>query len=243
MANSLRPFAFGFLGSLLILLSSCGRLGGGKLIGSGPLVENERMLLPFQHIEINSPVGLTVVQGETQSVRVFAQAEVQPRLKTSVKSNTLTIDLKADIDQKAGTHLIVTVPNLRSVEMGKNAGAVQLEGLSGKNLMIESMNSLATNLKDIRYETLEFDLEGSGDIMLSGQGEKLIVEVDGGADFDGYNYVAEKAEVESDGSGDIRVSATEQLKVEIWGSGNVYYRGQPKISLKDEGAGELKSDN
>jgi hypothetical protein len=56
--------------------------------------------------------------------------------------------------------------------------------------------------------------------------------------------VADKAKIETNGSGDVYIQCRNSLEVEVSGSGDVYYLGEPsfmKVSIS--GAGEVKKYN
>lgn len=225
----------------LIALTACGSLGN-KIIGTGPLVANERMVLEFDEIESNSSINLVVAQGPERRVTVNAQTDVQPRIKTEVKGGKLTITMNGNVDPASGTNIAITIPSLEGLDL-EGSGNVQIIDQNGKKLALNLEGSGNVELRNIRYEDIDIDVDGSGDVSLSGQSENLDLTVTSSGDVLGYDLVAEDVKVFTKGSGDVRVSATENLEIKLEGSGNVYYRGEPKISLEDKGSGEARADN
>ncbi len=225
------------------LLGACGSLGGGKMIGSGPLVPNQRMVTEFSEIESDGPISYTIRQGETQSVIVNAQSDAQAFLTTSVKGDKLTVETKGKLNDNAGTNIEITVRELKSIS-ADGSGMVEIMGFDGgKKLNISKEGSGGFRLSDVRYESLDITADGSGDIRVTGNGDNFSIKSQGSGTIDAADYDSRDVKVDTNGSGDVRVSASDDLSIKLSGSGNVYYRGNPKLSLEDKGSGEARAEN
>ena len=223
-------------------LGACGGIGGGKVVGSGPLVPNQRMVTEFDEIEVDGAIDLIIRRGETQSMIVNAQADAQPYITTAVKGDKLTIDTKGNLSNDAGTNIEITVRELSSLS-ADGSGTIDIMGFdNGNKLKISKDGSGNVRITDGRYETLEIDTDGSGDITLSGKGDNLNIKSDGSGSISASDYDSRDVKVETDGSGDVRVSASDDLSIKLSGSGNVLYRGNPKLSLEDKGSGEARPE-
>ena len=88
-------------------------------------------------------------------------------------------------------------------------------------------------------ENIVVSIRGSGSITLSGICNFAEITVQSAGNFNGSDLEILEAFVSSRGSGDIYVWATEWLEVEIKGSGNVYYKGNPQITSYIGGSGKL----
>ena len=226
----------------LLFATACGGVGGGKMIGDGPTVNDERMLTTFDEIENGTSADVNVTRGTTQRVVVNAPADLQPYLLTEVKGDKLTIKTSGSYQTRAEYSIDVTVAELESFAVD-GSGNVSISGFDGDKLALTIDGSGDFDLRDVKYDKLTVSVDGSGDTRISGEGDDLAVTVDGSGDVDAYDFPCDDAEVTVKGSGDVRVRADSDLKIKIDGSGNVYYRGNPNLQLEDKGSGEAKQDN
>jgi hypothetical protein len=100
---------------------------------------------------------------------------------------------------------------------------------------------------DVRARTLEcageteVDVHGSGDATLQGRTKTCSFEVHGSGDVAASDYACESADVAIHGSGSVGLSTVADIAVEIHGSGDVSYRGEPRVRrLNVHGSGELR---
>ena len=225
-----------------LLLTSCGIGSGGRTIGTGPLIDNERLVTPFDEIDNQTSADLIIVQGEAQRVTVNAQADVQPIFKTEVKGDRLTITADKDFDGNAGTNVMITVAQVENF-VNAGSGNASIEGFDADKLQVKLKGSGDLEVRESEFDDVDIDVDGSGDVRLDGRGNDLRLKSDGSGDIDAYDWIAEDVDVQAKGSGNVRVRADDNLKVKLSGSGNVYYRGNPNLQLEDDGSGEVKADN
>ena len=104
------------------------------------------------------------------------------------------------------------------------------------------------------HEEIKFELnvqvlnklihEGVGDVRFKGTSQdELDIDFRGVGSVIAYGLTVNNCVVLNSGTGDCKVQANETLDVDIVSLGNVYYRGNPEISLSDSGLGELINDN
>ena len=82
---------------------------------------------------------------------------------------------------------------------------------------------------------------GSGDVKVnSGIASNLEIKISGSGDIDTRNYQVEDINITSTGSGDSKIWVTETLTGKLSGSGDILYKGNPKVSVNDTGSGDVK---
>lgn len=87
----------------------------------------------------------------------------------------------------------------------------------------------------------EIAVRGSGSIRLDGQSRRCAFAVQGSGDVVAEEFGCDAAEVEISGSGSVGLPTVAELDVEIHGSGDVTYRGQPTLrNLDIHGSGRLR---
>ena len=95
---------------------------------------------------------------------------------------------------------------------------------------------------NVKTQSVKGAVAGSGDISLKGSTNNLLAKVAGSGDFNSYELNANDAEVSIAGSGDVQVSASNNLKARVAGSGDVTYRGNPTVDKKVAGSGNISKD-
>ncbi len=219
---------------------ACGSIKGVN--GEGPIIKDERMLTAVNEIVLSSSVRAEVISGESQKIVVHAQANIQPVLKTTIKGETLTIDIEGNVSMTEDTYVLITIPQLKSATTN-SSGSISGSGFSGDNLKLSVSSSGDISLTGLNYEDYEAKVSSSGDILLEGRGKKLDAETNGSGDINASGLVVDKAKATTKSSGNIMVAVGGELKAKITGSGNISYDGSPKVDLEDDGSGELKGNN
>jgi len=205
-------------------------------------VQDERMLTAVNEVVLGSSVRAELIAGEKQSIVVYAQANVQPVLNTTVKGETLTIDIEGNVSMSEDTYVVITLPALKSAKTN-TSGSITGSGFSGDKIELEVTGSGDISFTDLNYEDYEAKVTSSGDILIEGRGDKLDAETNGSGNVNASGLVVNKAKATTKSSGHIMVAVGGELKAKITGSGNITYSGSPKVDLEDDGSGELKGSN
>ena len=203
---------------LALLLVPALALGGCAVGDDGPRTSQTRDVEPFTRVDNRDSVDVRLRVGEPLSVRVLAGEKVIDDVRTEVRDGTMKVTF--DHSGFGGGNVVVeaSVPELTGVVVD-GSGNVEASGVDGGELDVVS--------------------DGSGDVMLEGTVERLAVDVDGSGDADLAGLDAREAHVFVGGSGEAEVSAAERLAVEVDGSGDVRYHGDPAVTQRIDGSGEL----
>ena len=91
----------------------------------------------------------------------------------------------------------------------------------------------------------EASSSGSGNIHVTqfDNQPELEINIYGSGSFMGYPIQVADCRIRIEGSGECEVNVTEKLDVAIKGSGNIYYKGHPRITTDIKGSGTLISSN
>lgn len=81
----------------------------------------------------------------------------------------------------------------------------------------------------LEVDALQLSIDGSGTMNLTGTAPDLTAQLDGSGLINVFAVAAQRAIAGIDGSGDIKVRASETLDVTIDGSETVYYKGTPSL--------------
>lgn len=91
----------------------------------------------------------------------------------------------------------------------------------------------------------EVSSSGSGNIHVTqfDNQPELEINIYGSGSFMGYPIQVADCRIRIEGSGECEVNVTDELDVAIKGSGNIYYKGHPRITTDIKGSGTLISSN
>lgn len=221
--NTLAAAAAGLLLSLGgIPAADAGSHWFGGVNGSGHPKTEQRALSGFDSIELRSSADIEVVAGSDFYVSVTADDNILPLLETEVRGNRLVIGSHGSYSTHDKEKVVVHLPVLKGLTLS-GSGDASVSGVSG--------NEVA------------FSISGSGDITASGNTGRLDAQIEGSGDMGLESLETSDAHVRIDGSGDAHVVARQSLDVEINGSGDVRYRGNPdKLRQVVNGSGSVTRD-
>jgi Putative auto-transporter adhesin, head GIN domain len=103
-------------------------------------------------------------------------------------------------------------------------------------LTVKKLNGIALsgsgsiNGKALAADSMKIESSGSGEITTAGSTDRMEVVISGSGSVHGEGLKSKDARVEIEGSGSAIVAASERLDVNINGSGNVEYIGDPKAA-------------
>lgn len=86
------------------------------------------------------------------------------------------------------------------------------------------------------------EILGSGDLEASGEAGELMLLIEGSGDAQLQNLKAQTARVRVDGSGGAHLDVARKLDATVDGSGSIRYRGQPALSRRVHGTGEIEGE-
>lgn len=187
--------------------------------GSGHAKTDLRQVGSFSAIRHDSVGDVDIRVGESQSVKVVADDNLLPLIRTKVENGTLVISTKGGFKPKTPIRYTVTVPALTGIELN-GVGAIKATRLHGR--------------------TLRLKLNGVGDIDAGGAVDELSLELNGVGAAKLDHLTSRKAVVKSTGTGDTTLLATKSLNIDLSGVGDVRYAGNPKdVKVKKSGVGEV----
>lgn len=243
MKSILKPIALAFL---LTATGSLTFADSVKIpVKSISIETQERKVSGFRGISSSGSFDVIVTQGNTESVRVKADADVINEVITEVKNGTLQIHTK---NRNWGMNNLFNNKRVTVYVVAKDLNSIGVSG-SG-DLKIENefnTNSLALRVSGsgnfsgkVNVKTLEAGISGSGDFKVAGRAEESNVSISGSGNFDGDGLTTKFTAIRVSGSGNASIYASEKLDASVSGSGDVRYSGHPKsISKVVHGSGDV----
>ncbi len=190
--------------------------------GTGAQTSEIRPLAAFEEVEVHGNLDVTVqVEGEPL-VAMHGYENLFEYVESRLEGRRLVLSVRDGCRLDPPPRLTVLVPDLTDFDLA-GSGAVAIVNARG--------------------ERLGLGIRGSGDLVCDGEVQNLVVHITGSGDMDLFNLVASEVQVCIKGSGKVRTTAHETLLVDLEGSCDVIYRGEPKTILrKTRGRSAVRPD-
>lgn len=186
--------------------------------GSGVQLTETRIIENFNEINVLLTMDIRVVLGDKPSLAITADDNILPLIKSESKNRVLTISSEGSYTTKHMMSIVVTVPSFRLVSL-QGAGSMKIEDYFGKELTL--------------------NLQGSGDMLVTGQAQTFKVNITGSGDIDAQGLQTEISDITLRGSGDAYVKVNKKLHVNIEGSGDLIYDGTAIVTTSIRGSGDV----
>ncbi len=224
---------------LLVLVPACGKKTIG---GNGKVIFQQRNINGFKAVNIKGAYDVFLKHGDIGSVIIEADSNLMNVIKTDLLDSILSIYNIKTIIRSKELKLIITCPDLNSINF---SGATELScdsGLIFKDLSINisgagriEMNMILNNLNAI--------VSGGADLNFSGKANNLDVSITGAGNLDAHNFKTQKCKIDISGFGRAKVNVNKELEVNISGAGKVDYIGNPEVKQSISGAGKIQKMN
>ncbi len=215
----------------------------GKTITDTTYTINNLGLQGFTGIRIQGPYDVYVTQGDGESVKMDAPAEILPRIITEVKAGVLNIQNKHDNwgwgerswwSERSWWHthkriaVYITAKNLDDISISGSAAIFFWDGITASSLNLSLSGSGKIEGK-IDSKTVRANMSGSGRILLTGSAASSDVTISGSGNFSARGLVTANSSVHVSGSGHAEVNAGETVDASVHGSAHISYTGNAKV--------------
>ena len=221
--------------------------------GEGRYVSNALThLTPFKAIEIHGDAQVDVWQTDGQNVTISGKSNLVELADIRVENETLMIGFKRPVHIKGAHALHVTVgTNRLETITAKERARVRVRGvfdmpqlivtasdhayvtgnqIQGDHLRVQAMNKAEVDLDRMQVKKLEAGLFDKAEVELSGAATTAQLINNGSGDLEADGLRVAQAHVQINGSGDVDLFATDTLKAEALGRGEIIYHGNPVLT-------------
>lgn len=214
-------------------------------LGAGRLETSQVDATGVRRVEFEGVGELEIVQGEQETLKIEAEADIIDRISAQVRGETLVISLQSGFWRGSTIptrriHYALVVKDLESVQLS-GAGSVLISGLETEQLSVELNGAGATEAVDLAARELVVRHRGAGPATFSGEVETQDVRVAGAGSYKAADLASQSAQIAITGAGDATVWATQRLQARIQGVGTIRYYGDPIVDQQINGVGQIKS--
>jgi hypothetical protein len=223
---------------LMALSQTAAPLMAQQLRGNGNMQTQDREVAGFKGLNVSGGFAVEVTQGNQESLRIEAEENLLPNIRTEVRGGVLHIYNKDGITTSKGMKAYITMRELNSVNI---SGGVKVTGKSSfrTDALKLNMSGASKVTMDVNTKELEADMSGASKIELTGKADVLDMDMSGASKVEAADFQAKRVKVEASGASKIKVYATEELDINASGATVVHYKGSPSISAETSSAARI----
>jgi len=218
----------------------------GALDGETGAVVESGQVQGVRRVAFRSLGELTVVQGEREGLEIEASQAVRERMRAEVRGDELTIRLANDWTDWmspcywGSEHVRYTlyVRELNSLNAA-GLGNVEVPSLTTDRLELAQRGAGNVILRNLNTPDLAVHLAGLGNIEVEGQADRQEVDLNGAGSYLARRLTSQYARVRLKGLGNASVSVSTELDAAINGAGNIEFYGDPRVSQRVSGLGNI----
>jgi hypothetical protein len=210
--------------------------------GSGTMGGEARSLPAIHGITLKGSATIYVTKGPQEAVRVEAEDNILPLIRTEVDNGVLVVDSRTCYTSHNKVVVRVQVPELdRAVVSG--SGAILATGtFEGLDLVLVVSGSGDISVT-AEVQHLESSISGSGNITVAGAAATHEARISGSGDIHAAKCRTATFSASISGSGDCTVDVSDSIDASISGSGDIAYRGEvKKIQTHIAGSGKVRRE-
>jgi hypothetical protein len=215
-----------------------------NLKGSGVMVSKEYDLAGFNAISASQAFRITVTRGETFSVVVRMDEEVEDYVLVEKSGDTLKLGLDPDHIYNLSNVTMeadVTMPDLRAVDLS-GASRADLTGFESSDTFAGDLSGASRLSGDLHAGDVALEASGGSSITLTGSGQDLKIDASGASRVDLAEFAAEDVDVQASGASTVTVSTSGRLEVDASGASQVTYLGEPSLgAIETSGSSSVQA--
>ncbi len=207
------------------------------------MIFQKREIQQCNALRFKGPGNLTVSQAESQSLIIHGPESYLAKIRSEVVDGVLQLGYYSDSIFELGVLRQQISYELKLNDLQKivatGSGNIDIPDLDVDLLCVKVSGSGNISMGNLTADKLQIKINGSGKARIAGDVELQTIQLNGSGKYHADALVSDFAVVKIAGSGDARLSVSEDLQVQITGSGNVTYDGYPDVVRNISGSGKL----
>jgi hypothetical protein len=233
-----KVFLFILLGGLILIVTSC-MIPFNCERGDGNTKIFNVKISSVKGVDLNVGGDVYITKGLEQSITIETDENIYRLLIARNKNGLLYLDNDNSI---CPTKLIirVTIPEVNKVAVNGSGNITVNDNFETNGFKAEIDGSGDILVKNLKATTMNFSIDGSGDIEATGNSDITRAEIDGSGNISLTGLNSRIGFAQINGSGDIRLSVIEEINSQINGSGSIGYKGNPgRLKTQVNGSGSI----
>lgn len=213
------------------------------VVNSKKAADETRDVSGFHGISSSGSYLVTVILGNTESLKLEGTSEQLALVETVVEDGILNIRTKKQVRWEKNNfsqrvRVYVTAKSLRSLNVS-GSGNIDVKNTIKGDELVASISGSGKITIDVDVENFQGSIGGSGGINAKGKADNAKISVNGSGDFHGKSLVSNVTGARVAGSGSIYIGSDKSLDASVTGSGSVYYSGNANVKSHKSGSGRI----
>lgn len=228
---------------LIVLTAFTLDIQAQRVKGNGKIIEKTRQLGNFESLGVSGSFDVYLVKGQEGRIVLSVEENLEPYLETEVDGGNLKVRWKkgTNVRTTKSTKVTVYFEEINGVALSGSGDIISRDPLAADQMRIAVAGSGDIRLQ-LKVGSASAAVSGSGDIELSGVSAEFEAAVAGSGDIEAYELQSEMADLKISGSGTIHANVEKELVARVSGSGNIRYKGSPRIEdIKVSGSGNVST--
>lgn len=213
----------------------------GKVKGSGNVINKTRNVGAFEKVGVSGSFDVFLVKGKEGKIDIKIEDNLLSHLVTVVDNGKLKIKWKKGVSIRTNktTQLTVYYNDINAVGLSGSGDIIGKDLIKSNDFSVAVAGSGDIDLH-LDANNIKAAISGSGDIQLKGVAKVFSGAIAGSGDISAYDLKSDKVILKISGSGDMTVNVSNELEARISGSGDIKYKGNPRIEdIKVSGSGSV----
>jgi hypothetical protein len=222
-------------------LSPQAPLLGGTPANAGSTRTETRPVGSFHRIALKAVGNLEVRQGPSEALSITADERVLSEIVSRVSEGTLELTLRSETQLPGAKDIryAVTVKSLDGLHVS-GVGRADLIDLKSDTLDVSLSGSGDIALTRLDAGSLAIKISGTGSVTASGRTDRQQVQLSGVGTYAARELASKEAIVHLSGSGRMVVKVERELDATVSGAGDIEYYGSPTVKRKVSGIGRIR---
>lgn len=200
-------------------------------------------LTPFTEIDIEAAGPIFLVQGDKHAILIEGPKNIVEGITYEVRNGVLLVKHSRDmldwITDRDYPTITITFENLTRFVLEGGTELVAKD-LKTDSLSIVMQGGASLDFTNMNVKALDMVIEGGSEIDISGIAETQALKFAGGTNYDAEDLKGISISLKIEGAVSATVWATETLDLDVSGVYNVRYYGNPRVTQKVQGVGNIE---
>lgn len=228
--------------SLLSVALVSGITSCHKIVGEGPTITQSFNITGFNGVYAGIDGDVYFTQDSVYKVEIVGQSNIISQVETKVENGILNMSFRplANIGRHDRLRAYISAPAAYNLGINGSGSLKVLQPLISSDLILKVNGSGDVYVSQLSGGNLYGTISGSGNMSVGGgQVRYESLQISGSGSIDMLNILTRQCDTRTSGSGTTKVNVSDELNVNISGSGDVYYLGNPVIHSDISGSGKV----
>ena len=184
----------------------------------------------YDKISTGGSFNVELVSGNEGTITIKGDENIISHIVTEVIGSELKVYFEKNRSYNYKQDITITIPfeDISEISFAGSGNMITKNAINATDFEAKIAGSGDCAL-EINAKNIVAKITGSGNLKLSGTAENVEAKTAGSGDLNCTKLVSQNADVAVAGSGSLEVNCTNNLIAKVAGSGNIQYKGNPKI--------------